>query len=265
MAIACLPPVPFRWHCVALLAAVLASSPSSAAGPVPPCGGEVVPAYAEPGPSPAVRIWRPGELPPGWTPPACTGWTARADIRVTATAGQFRAAGPDELLQRLGAISGQEAIQCWSSRQAEWRPMFDRAAALRAPDPSAIRTDFGAAELASGAELYVLFDEAGPLGPIVHAFTVRERASERIVLASRNLTSGRAMGLEIAEPGDLELVIFLDHAEGELWRYYALSRMDLDVPRLFRPPEADFVSHAIATYRYVAGLRTDSMPIAAAE
>jgi hypothetical protein len=255
----------FPWPCFALLAAALAPSPSSAAGPVPPCGGEVVPAYAEPGPLPVVRVWRPGELPASWTPPACTGWTARPDVRVTATAGQFRAASLDELLRRVGAISGQETIRSWSSRQAAWRPLLDSAAALRAPDPGTIRADFASAELASGAELYVLFDEAGPLGPIVHAFTVRERTPGRIVLASRNLTPGRARGLEIAAPGELELIVFLDRAEGDRWRYYALSRIDLHIPRPFRPPEADFVHRAIAMFRYVAGLPTDSMPVAAAK
>ena len=58
-------------------------------GPQPPCAGvEPVPAYAAPEAPPNSHVWTSADLG-SWTPPACTGFTAKGDGVLVAVAGSF--------------------------------------------------------------------------------------------------------------------------------------------------------------------------------
>src|SRR5579872_3643709 len=77
---------------IAIAAALLAHMAWSAtdAGPQPPCGGAVSPAYPGLDQPPVTRVWQRDELGPGWQPPPCTGWTQPGFTTLVVTAARFR-------------------------------------------------------------------------------------------------------------------------------------------------------------------------------
>lgn len=234
---------------------------AAAVEPLVPCGSNPFPAYAPPGPLPTLALWRAGELPTGWAPPACTGWAPREGGIVVAVAGRFRHDGSfDKLLARVGAFSRQTEIRRWDVRKERWEQQYNASAALKNPDPDSRRSDFMPAEFSPGARLYFVQDATDSLGPIVYELTVRERSATRLVMTTRNLSKGRAFGLSVIEPGGLEGFFSVEHEAGPLWRCYALTRVHLLIPAAMAPPPEDFLNKAVALFRFLAGLPTDTEP-----
>ena len=248
---------------VAVIAFVLlvVARHAAAAEPLVPCGSNPFPAYAPPGPLPTFALWRAGELPTGWVPPACTGWAPREGGIVVAVAGRFKHAGPfDALLARMGAFSRQTEIRRWNMKKGRWEQQYKSSAALKNPDPDSRRSDFMPAEFGTGARLYFVQDAPDSLGPIVHELTVRERSATRLVMTTRNISKGRAFGWSVIDPGGLEGFFTVEHEAGPLWRCYALTRVHLLIPDAMAPPPEDFLNKAVALFRFLAGLPTDTEP-----
>ena len=123
------------------------------------CGSNPYPAYAPPGPLPALALWQAGELPAVWVPPACTGWTLRDDSVVFAVAGRLKHEGSfDVLLARAGAFSRQTEIRRWNVKTGRWEQQYKASAALTGPDPDLRCPDFKPAEFVKGARLYFVQD-----------------------------------------------------------------------------------------------------------
>jgi hypothetical protein len=237
---------------------------AAAAEPLAPCGSDPYPAYAPPGPLPALALWQAGELPAGWVPPACTGWAPRGDGVVFAAAGRFKHDGSsDALLARAGAFSRQTEIRRWNVKTGRWEQQYKASAALTGPDPGSRRPDFQPAEFVKGARLYFVQDDMEALGPIVHELTVRERSAERIVLTTRNVNKGRAYFLPVIDPGGLEGFFMVEREAGSIWRYYSLTRVHLLIPDAMAPPPKDHLNKAVALFRFLAGMPTDTEPPAA--
>jgi hypothetical protein len=249
---------------LAALLALAAATPTAAAGPAPvlPCapGAEVVPAYAPIGPAPSVGLWQMVDLPADWTPTACTGWAPRADAKLVVSAGRFRAADASEILERLGAISRQREIRYWSVRRDDWKTLLDDAFALTGPDLKARRADFAPAEFVEGAKLYAAYDDSEPVGAIVELLQVRVRTPDRLVIAGHNLTAARMMGFPVADKGELEVVFFFDREDGDVWRYYGITRTRLNLPETMSMPDADYMNRSAATFRFIAGYASDASP-----
>lgn len=229
--------------------------------PSPPCGAASVPSYGPVGPVPELRSW-PAEAVTGWQPPACTGWATRADARVVAAAGTIRGS-EDDILGRIGALSHQTAIRYWSAGRGDWRAMLDDATALAKPEARSRRADFAPEELIKGARVHLAYDDAEPIGAVVHQLDIRERTPSRVVVTTSNMTAARLMGMTVAAPGDLEMAIFLDREAPDVWRYYALSRFALRLPASMQPTDLDYLNRATAMFRFLAGVPTDAMPPAA--
>lgn len=244
-----------------------AATPLAASvGPVPPCAGAPVPGYPAPGPLPTVRVWQARDLPRDWRPPACLGWRSRSAAVLVAAAGRFRdPAGIPGILRRLGAVSRQTGIAYWSVTRGRWRPLLAASSALRTPDPETRRADFQPEELHVGARVHFLQDDNDPLTALVQELTVHARSDDRLEIAVRNLSAGRLMGVTVIAPGEVEALFSIEREEGDLWRYYALSRSASRLPVLLHPPEAAYVNRAVALFRFIAGLPTDAEPPAARE
>jgi hypothetical protein len=237
---------------------------AAAAEPVTPCGSNPYPAYAPPGPLPALALWQAGELPAGWVPPACTGWAPRDDSIVFAVAGQFEHDGSfDALLARAGAFSRQTEIRRWNVKTGRWEQQYKASVALTGPDPDLRRPDFQPAEFVRGARLYFVQDDMESLGPIVHELTVHERSPERLVITTRNVNKGRAYLVPVLDPGGLEGFFMVEREAGSIWRYYSLTRVHLLVPDAMAPPPKDHLNKAVALFRFLAGIQTDTEPPAA--
>jgi hypothetical protein len=236
---------------------------AAAAEPLPPCGSNPYPAYAPPGPLPALALWQAGELPAGWVPPACTGWAPRDDSVVFAVAGRFEHEGSfDALLARAGAFSRQTEIRRWNMKTGQWEQQYKASAALTGPDPESRRPDFKAAEFVEGARLYFVQDAVESLGPIVHELIVRERSAERLVMTTRNVNKGRAYLMPVIDPGGLEGFFMVEREGGSIWRYYSLTRVHLLVPDAMAPPPNDHLNKAVALFRFLVGIPTDTEPAA---
>lgn len=246
------------------------ASEAAARPPVPPCAGDgpTAPAFAPEGPVPAVSLWRAGELPAGWAPPACAGWEAR-DVEgatVFALAGRFRHPGDaDSLLVRVGALSKQTELRFWNAGKGRWTQMYKRSEALSGPDPSATRPDFAAEEMTAGTRLRFVQDDPDPLGPVVQGMTVRERAADRLVITTRNESPAKFYGVPVLAAGGLEAYFQVERDAGDVWRYYALTRVRLLVPDTMAPPPEDYVNQGVSLFRFLASMPTDAGPPALPE
>jgi hypothetical protein len=111
------------------LASLLLASAAAADGPLPPCGGPVLPAFAAPGEPPATGSWSESELDTAnWQPAPCLGWPAVRTRMAAALAADFNHGGSLELLlERLGAFSAYPRIRYWSTSQQSWQPLASAA------------------------------------------------------------------------------------------------------------------------------------------
>jgi hypothetical protein len=251
----------FCYALATIVCAVHVAHHAAAAEPVTPCGSDPYPAYAPPGPLPALALWRSGELPTDWVPPACTGWAPREGGVVFAVAGRFEHEGSfDALLARAGAFSRQTEIRRWDVKKGRWERQYRASAALKDPDPASRRPDFGPAEFVTGARLHFVQDAMDSLGPIVHEMTVRERSAARLVMTTRNVNKGRVYGWPVIDPGGLEGFFVVEREAGPIWRYYALTRAHILVPGAMAPPPGDHLNKAVALFRFIAGMPTDAEP-----
>ena len=252
-------------HALATIAFVMhVSHHVAAAEPLVPCGSDPYPAYAPPGPLPTLALWHAGELPANWVPPECTGWDSREGGILFAVAGRFKHGGSfDALLARAGAFSRQTEIRRWNVKKRRWEQQYKASAALKDSDPASRRPDFKPAEFVIGARLYFMQDAMDSLGPIVHELTVRERSATRIIMTTRNINRGKILGIPVIGLGGLEGFFMVEHESGPIWRYYSLTRVHLLISDAMAPPPKDHLNKAVALFRFLAGIPTDTEPPAA--
>jgi hypothetical protein len=204
-----------------------------------------------------VRVWSGGAAPTaaGWTPPACTGWRPLPSRALVAVAGRFRHDGGAEgLLARFGAVSSLTGVRYWSVTGGRWEGLFTDAAALSGPDPASRRPDFGAAEVASGANLHLVQDDNRSTGGVVYRMRAREAGPDRLVVETENVGPVRFLLLTLAGPGDLRAVHFLDRLGPGEWGYYGLARTGAGASPLAGGREASLANRAVALFRHLAGL-----------
>lgn len=264
----CAPSGNNRQVAVRLLFAVFAVAmplPAGASGPQPPCSLTAVPAFPPAGSPPRIATWNESELKQGqWQPAACTGWPAMSSSRlVVAVVGSVRLDGSiDRLLARIAAISKLRDIQYWSTTDKSWRPLAYDASALTGPDAKDRRADFSVAELNKGAQLYY-WENDSRSGEIVYRLQVRERTTERAVIASENATAVRRFLMTLFPPGTLQSVVFVQRLSVHNWGIYILSRIGNEASLLAEGHEASYINRAVALYRQIAGIRTNAEPPAA--
>ena len=249
---------------LALAVATLFSlSPAAAALPVPPCGGETVPAYPAVGEPPAVQTWFGDGDGADWTPPGCTQWRASGFTTMIGMAARFRhVGGLEALLARIGGISDSLRIRYWSVTRERWRDLLDDAYALSSDDPDARRPDFSADELVPGNVLHFFRDPNSLLGAAVFRMVVLERGADRAVLKVENSSPIRLFRVPVVVPGEQELVVFLERESENVWRFYSLTRTRTGAAIAWRARQRmpSFVNRAVAEYRHLAGIPTDDEP-----
>ena len=180
--------------------------------------------------------------------------------RLVAIAGQFR--GPatiDDILEKVGAISLLTTIRYWSISGQRWQALLSNAHAVTSADGRQPRGDFSAAEMRSGASLFVSLDENGPLSPAIYRVDIKERTAEHLVLGIENVTALRLV-VPLFHPGELKLICIVDRRPDGAWSLHALLRVDDGVSILLQGDGGSYVNRAIAYYRHVAGIATDQEP-----
>lgn len=232
--------------------------------PVPPCEGQPYPAAGVVGELLNQLVLIEEQVPEGWTPPECTGWSAGPTKALQATAGRFRMAGDtDALATHLARVSRMASIDYWSTTRARWRPLFDEAFALTQPDPNARRGDFTKDDVVPGAELYSWLKENNPTAGIVYRTKVHERTPDRLVYETVNVTAIEAKLLlftrKIAGPEEFRQLYFVEREQDDIWHFYSLNRMGQ--ARTFSGTSAaSFRNRAEAYFRYLAALEMTREP-----
>jgi len=254
-------PLPEVLRLLLFLLLLLAPDISRSAGaPMrPPCGDPPIPAYAPPGQPPLTDVWSESELRrSGWFAPDCLNWGASRTRLVAALAGQFQFAGPaDELIARIGRISGLKTVRYWSVTHKAWQQLVSDAGVLEDPQGKA-RPDINPSELVPGRSLF--YFEMSQTGRTVYRLTVTARTPERIVVATENVTPIHFGILTAFEPAAMQTVIFLDKRGPGLWGYYQTIRATAGASALALGSDASYVNRLAALYRYVAGIPTDQEP-----
>lgn len=228
-----------------------------AAGP-DPCG----PAPdAAPGQPARVQSWTPSQLPAGWAPPACSGWTAPGFRSLVAVTGAFRLpGGVPAVLARMGAVSGTVGVRYWSVSKKAWEPLIT--AAHAADGGGRARADFAAAEMTPGAALLYSQTDTGS-GTVAYRMRVLEAGPGRVVLTNENTTTIRAVLVPLFSPGELQTLTVITRQAGDGWTYSSLTRTGARASGLTDGHEASAINRAVAMFRHVAGVPTDREPPAA--
>jgi hypothetical protein len=226
--------------------------------PVPPCAGSPYPAPGDVGALLNQLVWIDDEVPDGWTPPPCTGWTAGSTRVLLAAAGRFRMDGDSATMAtRLAAISGLEDIVYWSASRERWRRLFSEATALTRPESNAPRADFGAGDLVPGADLYYWSEEDNPTAGVVYRILVHARTPDRLVVEMVNLSPLKAAFLfvrpEVAAADEFRQLYYFERENGDVWRFYALLRMG-GAGSLFGTSAANYRNRTEAYFRHLAVL-----------
>ena len=198
-------------------------------------------------------MWTSSELG-SWTPPACTGFTAKGDGVLVAVAGSFSFTGSaDDLLARFGAISALKGLKYWSVTEGGWRTLITKAAALEGANVDRPRSDFTLAEMRSGADLYFAQSENRAGGDVVYRLRVRDFGPNRFVVAIANASPVSRYLVTLFNPGDLASVHFLERRGPGVWGYYGLAWAGDSLVSRLAVPEASYVNRALALYRHFLG------------
>ena len=161
----------------------------------------------------------------------------------------------NKLLERIGAISSIPEVRYWSDADKEWQPLAERASALTTANPASRRSDFQANELSAGAERY--YWESDSNRETVYRLHVRDRTSDRIIIANENLTPIKRSLFTIFKPTTLQSVVILQRLSANTFGVYMMNRTDMAASSLSDGHEKTYVSRSLALYRKLVGLRTD--------
>ena len=232
---------------------------AAAPPPVPPCGSPPSPAYPPAGQPPVAQIWTDADIKSlGWQPPACLPWAPVRTRLVAALAGQFQStASADQLAARLTQMSALPGVRYWSTSDKAWKPLASQAGMLASAEGGQV-PDPAPADLQAGRILY--YFEVGRAGRTVYRLSVLERSTDRIVVATENVTAMRVAIVTAFEPGALQSAIFLERRAAGTWGYYQVMRATEGASTVAMGKDASYLNRLVALYRHTAGIPTDQEP-----
>jgi hypothetical protein len=245
---------------LSVVALVALAAPAWAQGPVPPCDEEVAPSPAPAGAAPVVRVWQAGDLPSGWVPPACSGWTVPGLRMMVAISGRLDAAHAVGVPARLAAISHFAGIRFWAVGARAWQVLVREAHALDGAQQK--RADFTASDLVAGQVLDYSEADNGT-GDNRYRMRVLVHTPDRLVVTTQNTQTIGFLLLPLFHPGDLQALYVLERQTDGTWLFYSLTRIGAGAGLLVAGHAASLVNRAMGVYRYLGGVPTDEEPPAA--
>jgi hypothetical protein len=232
-----------------------AALPVDSAPPNPPCSGAPRPAYPVAVSGSVAQVWKGDDIPAGWIPPACTGWTPSKFRTLVGLAGRFpHHGGVEKILSRFASVSAWKTIRYWSVTDHAPRALLTDAAALTGRGIERRRSDFDVEEMEAGKDLFVSQVDSRSSSGVTYRMRVLESRPGRIVIAMENVSAVKALRLTLFNPGDLQSAFFFDELEPGVWGYYSLAGTRDSASVLTGGHEASLVNRAAALYEHFTGL-----------
>jgi hypothetical protein len=179
--------------------------------------------------------------------------------RYVVLVGAFAAAGTDDVLTRIGAISSLKGIKYWSVKDADWQTLITDAEALESMQGK-VRTDFSPAELKAGKAFYFRQSDNRSSGSVLYRLEILEITPERVGMAVENVSPVKYMLFTVLRPGDVRSVYVFEKIRDGAWAYYNLY----GVRERWPPPREDtaksYGNRAVAMFRHFTGVLTDMRP-----
>jgi hypothetical protein len=179
--------------------------------------------------------------------------------RYVVLAGAFGAAGTEDILTRIGAISSRKGIKYWSVKDADWHTLITEADALESAQGKA-RTDFSPAELQEGKALYFRQSDNRSSGSVLYRLEMLARTPERIGMAVENVSPVKYRLFTVFRPGDVRSVYVFEKIRDGAWAYYNLYGVRERWPPPREDPAKSYGNRAVAMFRHFTGVRTDMHP-----
>jgi len=246
---------------LALLTGLWLSVPAAAAPPRPPCDNPPLPAWPDRPDELRLAFRTQDELPADWQPPACSGWQPAPFSVLLAAAGRVALpGGHDAVLARLGRVSQLAGLRYWSVTRGRWTTLISDAHALNSPDPDDRRGDFRATELHTGRDYHYWQQEPTTSGSAVYALRLLQDTPRRIVVAVRNVSPARYLGIPVLAAGRAQALYVFEQLDGEQWGYYQLTRLGHGAHDWLPVTRASYANRAQALFRWFAGLPEDALP-----
>jgi len=255
------PALPLLLSALAGLAAMV--SPAAPPGqPDPDCLGTVQPRYAPLNSPPNIEFTRVAAghpTAPGAgcfnNPDAPATWLTIASVVTSADSAAA-------LMERFGAISKLLPVQYWSTTEHQWRPMVSAAAALVSSDSRQPRADFSLAELLAPGDRYYSLTDTRSGHATVYRLRVHSPRATELTVDSANVDPIKQWGITLYAPGGLHTLYILQQRAPGIWAYYSVTRL---LPGSFLAAGHDnsYINRAVALYRHLVGIPTNTEPPAA--
>jgi hypothetical protein len=234
-----------------------------AAGPQPPCSGEVSPPYPNLDQPAITKSWSSADFVREWKPPTCLGWDTSGFTTLVTTVATFR--NPMEgagLLHTFAAISQWKGLRYWSVTHKHWRTLITDGYALTASLNGQHRADFTPDEMKEGNVLY--FEQDNNLsGKAIYGMQIVKASDDHVAIRIENVGSIRYLLVPMLHAGDLQSIYFLDRESGGTWRYYSIVRTGKNANRLIGGNDSSAINRAVAVYRHLVGIPDNTEPPAA--
>lgn len=189
-------------------------------------------------------------------PPCASLLPEERDLYVT-VAGRIPAQGPEDILNRLGAISLLPGIKYWSVTDEQWNVLVTSAAALSSDRTE--REDFTAHELANGEHFYFQQSDNRSSGDVIYRGEILYADPGRIIVIVENVSPVKYLLFTVFRPGAIRSAYVFQKVGPDIWGYYNLYGVKEKWESSGKERQS-YIHRAIAMYRHFAGIPTDLNP-----
>ena len=166
------------------------------------------------------------------------------------------------LLARIGAISTLLPVQYWSTTEHKWRPMVSAAAAVVSPNSRQPRADFSPTELLAPGDKYYSMTDTRSGRATVYRLRVRSPRAAELTVDIVNVDPVKQWAITLYAPGGVHTLYLLQQRAPGTWSYYSITRLLPDT-FLAEGHDKSYINRAVALYRHLVGIPTNTEPPAA--
>jgi hypothetical protein len=220
--------------------------------------GSVPPLFAPLNAPPLAQATR---VPTGAVPPVGASCFGKSDSAVWITVASLVRTSDSQatFIERFGSISALLTVRYWSTTDQQWRPMVSSASAIVSASSRLPRADYSLAELLTGEDRYYSMTDTRSGRAVAYRLRLWQNQPTEFVVEITNVDPIKQWGITLYGPGGLHTLYLLKKQSPDSWAYYSITRV---LPNSFLAEGHDksYINRAVALYRYVVGLQTDTEP-----